>query len=87
MGKAPDNPDGPDEIQKVHFLDYHWWRASLSSINTIISRGGRSELLKVDELCLQMLEGLFRSFPRMKQADRFGIVSVDFAKFGEYCKN
>jgi hypothetical protein len=86
MGKAPDNPDGPDEIQKVHFLDLGLLESFFEFYQYYYFKGGRSELLKVDELCQQMLNGLLK-MTENETPDRFGIVGVDFAKFGEYCQN
>ncbi len=86
MGKAPDNPDGPDEIQKVHFLDLGLLESFFEFYQYYYFKGGRSELLKVDELCQQMLNGLLK-LTEAETPDRFGIVGVDFAKFGEYCQN
>lgn len=86
MGKAPDNPDGPDEIQKVHFLDLGLLESFFEFYQYYYFKGGRTDLLKVDELCLQMLDGLLKLCDG-QEADRFGVVGVDFAKFGEYCKN
>jgi len=86
MGKAPDNPDGPDEIQKVHFLDLSLLESFFEFYQYYYFKGGRSELLKVDELCQQMLDGILK-LSENEQADRFSIVSIDFAKFAEYCKN
>lgn len=85
MGKAPDNPDGPDEIQKVHFLDLGLVESFFEFYQYYYFKGGRSELLKVDELCQQMLGGIVK-LAENEQPDRFGIVGVDFAKFSEYCK-
>ncbi|MNJ96808.1 Transcriptional activator protein Anr [compost metagenome] len=85
MGKAPDNPDGPDEIQKVHFLDLPLVESFFEFYQYYYFKGGRSELLKVDELCQQMLDGLIKMAANL-EIDRFGIVSVDFAKFSEHCK-
>lgn len=85
MGKAPDNPDGPEEIQRVHFLDLGLVESFFEFYQYYYFKGGRSELLKVDELCQQMLGGLLKLCEN-EQADRFGIVGVDFAKFVEYCK-
>ncbi|MBV2169322.1 MAG: zinc ribbon domain-containing protein, partial [Bdellovibrio sp.] len=86
MGKAPDNPDGPEEIQKVHFLDLGLVESFFEFYQYYYFKGGRSELLKVDELCQQMLDALLK-LSETEQPDRFGLVSVDFAKFSEYCKN
>lgn len=85
MGKAPDNPDGPEEIMKVHFLDLGLLENFFEFYQYYYFKGGRSELLKVDELALQMLTALMK-LSENEQADRFGIVSIDFAKFSEYCK-
>jgi hypothetical protein len=86
MGKAPDNPDGPDEIQRVHFLDLGLIESFFEFYQYYYFKGGRSDILKVDELCAQMLDGLIK-MGETKEVDRFGIVSIEFAGFGEYCKN
>lgn len=86
MGKAPDNPDGPDEIQRVHFLDLPLVESFFEFYQYYYFKSGRSEILKVDELCSQMLECLLK-LAETEQADRFGIVSVDFTKYSEACKN
>lgn len=85
MGKAPDNPDGPDEIQKVHFLDLGLLESFFEFYQYYYFKGGRTELLKVDELCQQMLDGLLK-LTEKEEPDRFGIVSLDFVKFSDYCK-
>lgn len=86
MGKAVDNPDGPEEIQKVHFLDLNLVESFFEFYQYYYFKGGRSELLKVDELCQQMIEGLIK-MGETTEVDRFGVVSIEFAKFAEYCKN
>lgn len=86
MGKPADNPEGADEIQKVHFLDLALVESFFEFYQYYYFKGGRSDLLKIDELCQQMLEGLLK-LAENQEVDRFGIVGVDFAKFSEYCKN
>lgn len=85
MGKAPDNPDGPEEIQKVHFLDLGLLESFFEFYQYYYFKN-RSDLLKVDELCQQMLDALLKLCEN-EQPDRFGIVGVEFAKFSEHCKN
>lgn len=85
MGKDPTNPDGPDEIQKVHFLDLSLVESFFEFYQYYYFKGGRSDLLKVDELCMQMLTAILK-MSENEQPDRFGVVGVDFAKFSEYCK-
>lgn len=86
MGKNPDNPEGPEEIQRVQYFDLSLVESFFEFYQYYYFKGGRSDLLKVDELCQQMLEGLLK-ISEKEQADRFGIVSVEFTKFTEYCKN
>ncbi|MFM6929164.1 MAG: cyclic nucleotide-binding domain-containing protein [Bdellovibrio sp.] len=86
MGKAPDNPDGPDEIQKVHFLDLGLLESFFEFYQYYYFKGGRTDLLKVDELCQNMLDGLLK-VTADAEPDRFGVVSVEFVKFSDYCKN
>jgi CRP-like cAMP-binding protein len=85
MGKPPDDPDGEDEIQRVHFLDLPIIESFFEFYQYYYFKGGRSELLKVDELCQNMLTGLVKLASPLKP-DRFGIVSLEFSKFAEYCK-
>ncbi|MGZ3773438.1 MAG: cyclic nucleotide-binding domain-containing protein [Pseudobdellovibrionaceae bacterium] len=84
-GKNPDNPEGPDEIQKVHFFDLAVVENFFEFYQYYYFKAGRSELLKVEEFSQQMLCGLLK-LSEKEQPDRFGIVGVDFGKFSEYCK-
>jgi len=86
MGKNPDNMEGPEEIQKVHFLDLPLLESFFEFYQYYYFKSGRSELLKVDELCLQMVDGMIK-LGEQDPPDRFGIVTVEFGKFVEYCKN
>jgi CRP-like cAMP-binding protein len=86
MGKSLDNPDGPDEIQKVHFLDLSLVESFFEFYQYYYFKGGRSELLKVDEFCLQMVEG-FLKLAENAPPDRFGVSNVEFSAMVEYCKN
>jgi CRP-like cAMP-binding protein len=85
MGKAPDNPDGPEEIQKVHFLDLGLVESFFEFYQYYYFKGGRSDLLKVDDLCVNLLGAIIKLSEGL-EVDRFGIASIDFAKFTEYCK-
>ncbi|MFP5520552.1 MAG: cyclic nucleotide-binding domain-containing protein [Bdellovibrionia bacterium] len=84
MGKNPDNPEGPEEIQKVHILD-------LSVVETFFEFyqyyyfKNKTDLLKVDELCYQILIGLVKNTEK-ETPDRFGIVELEFNKLADYCK-
>lgn len=85
MGKSPDNPDGPEEIQKVHFLDLGLVESFFEFYQYYYFKGGRSDLLKVDDLCVNLLGGIIKLSEGL-EVDRFGICSIDFAKFAEHCK-
>lgn len=85
MGKDPINPDGPEEIQKVHFLDLSLVESFFEFYQYYYFKGGKTELLKVDELCYNLLTGIVK-LTEDKEADRFGITGLDFNVFTEYCK-
>lgn len=85
MGKAPDNPDGPEEIQKVHFLDLGLVESFFEFYQYYYFKGGRSDLLKVDDLCVNLLGAIIKLSEGL-EVDRFGVCSIEFAKFAEYCK-
>lgn len=85
MGKNPENPDGPEEIQKVHFLDLPLVEAFFEFYQYYYFKGGRTDLLKTDDLSLQMLT-CFVKLSETLEPDRYGVVSVEFNKVGEYFK-
>lgn len=85
MGKSIDNPDGPEEIQRVHFLDLPLVEAFFEFYQYYYFKGGRTDLLKTDELSLQMLTAFVKLSDSL-EPDRYGVVSVEFNKIGEYFK-
>lgn len=85
MGKSIDNPDGPEEIQKVHFFDLDLVESFFEFYQYYYFKGGRSELLKVDDFCLQMVQGFLKLSDDLP-LDRFNVASVEFASIVEYCK-
>lgn len=86
VGKSPDNPDGPDEIQKIlipslepiqnffEFFQYHYFK------------NGRTDILKVEETYLNILE-IFVKMSSDQEPDRFGIVSLDLNQITTLCKD
>lgn len=85
MGKDPTNPDGPEEIQKVHFLDLPLLESFFEFYQYYYFKGGKMDLLRVDELCFNLLTSIVK-LSEEKEVDRFGIVGLEFNLFGEYCK-
>ena len=86
MGKNIDNPEGPDEIQKVHFLDLGLVESFFEFYQYYYFKGGKTDLLKVDESCLQLLEG-FLKLAETAPPDRFGVSTIEFTAMVDYCKN
>lgn len=85
MGKNPDHPEGPEEIQKVHFLDLAVLESFFEFYQYYYFKGGKTDYLKIDELCYQILSGIIL-LTKAETPDRFGIVSLDFNKMTEHCK-
>lgn len=86
MGKNPDQPDGPEEIQKVKFSDLEVIEAFLEFYQYYYFKGGKSEILKVEDLPYFLLEA-FVKLTQQQDSDRFGVVSLPLAELSEYCKN
>lgn len=85
MGKAPDNPDGPDEIQSISFLNLLTVEAFFEFYQYYYFKGGKSEILKPDEVVVQLVE-LILKLSESLTVDRFGMVYVEFAKLAELVK-
>lgn len=85
MGKNIDNPEGPDEIQRVHFLDLDLVEAFFEFYQYYYFKGGKTDLLKVDESCLLLVEG-FLKLAATTTPDRFGVATIEFTAMVDYCK-
>jgi hypothetical protein len=55
MGKAIDDPDGPDEIQKVNFMDMGALESFFEFYQYYYFKGGAASVLKYDESCFNLL--------------------------------
>jgi CRP-like cAMP-binding protein len=85
MGKAVDNPDGPDELQRVLFFDLPAIESFFEFYQYYYFKGGRGEVLRVEESMYNLLSKLLQSAEGL-EADRFGIVSIDYTKLIEKFK-
>lgn len=85
MGKAPDNPDGPDEIQTISFHNLSTVEAFFEFYQYYYFKGGKSEILKPDDVVVQLVE-LILKLSEPLTVDRFGLVSVEFSKLSEIVK-
>lgn len=86
MGKAPDNPEGPDEIQKVHVFDISFLEGFFEFWQYYYFKSGRSDLLKVDENIQNYLNCLVKLGETLT-SDRFGVVSIELQKAMEFVKS
>jgi len=86
MGKDPDDPEGPELIQKIHFFDLGAIENFFEFYQYYYFKGGKSEVLKIEDTVLNILGGLIACTEGLP-LDRFGVVSVEFPKVVEYFKN
>lgn len=85
MGKAPDNPEGPDEIQKVHVSDISHLEGFFEYWQYHYFKNGRTDMLKFDETLLLYLNSLIRLGDTLTP-DRFGVVQIELGKAMEHVK-
>ncbi len=86
IGKNPDNPEGPDEIQKVDFFELSCIENFFEFYQYYYFKTGKSEFLKVDETCFHLLN-CFNILADKLTVDKQGIVGIEFNELTEYCKN
>lgn len=87
MGKNPDNPDedAPSEIQGFKIYDLAGLEAFFEFYQYYYYKGGKGDLLKYDESNFNCLRLLLMAYENVN-ADKFGIVSKDFAAVTEFFK-
>ncbi len=86
MGKDPDDLDGPELIQKVHFFDLAAIENFFEFYQYYYFKGGKSEVLKIEDTVLSVLGGLIACTEGLP-IDRFGVATLEFPKVVEYFKN
>ncbi|MBL7542947.1 MAG: cyclic nucleotide-binding domain-containing protein [Bdellovibrionaceae bacterium] len=82
MGKAEDNPDGPDEIQKIITPSLLPLEAFFEFYQYYYFKQGRSEILKPDDFVINVVDTFLKEAVDVTP-DRFGVVSLDFMKVKE----
>lgn len=85
MGKLPEDPDGPEVLVGVTFLNLPVVEGFYEFYQYYYYRPGKNELIKYDEFTAQMLEA-FVIHGEKATPDRFGVVSIDFATVAEDIK-
>ncbi len=84
-GKPPDDPEGTDEIQFVHFNDLSIIEQFFEFYQYYYFKGGKQDLLKTDERMMQLV-GFLVENASAEPRDRHGAVRIDFAKTVEAFK-
>lgn len=85
MGRPPEDPEGPEQIMKVHFMDLPAVEAFFEFFQYYYYKGGKGDLLKPDENATTMLSNLLKVAETI-EPDRFGVVTMDFQKVIEAFK-
>lgn len=85
MGKSIDNPEGPDEIQKITFYDLGAIEAFFEFYQYYYFKGGAANIIKYDESSYNLLS-LFLKMAQKTPPDRQGVVSFELSKAIEYFK-
>lgn len=85
MGKAIDDPEGPDELQRIHMLDLEAVEAFFEFYQYHYFKASKPEILKVDETCVLLLDH-FLKLAEGLEPDRFGVILMDYNKIVEAFK-
>ncbi len=86
MGRPPEDPEGPEQIMKVHLHDLSAVEAFFEFYQYYYFKGGtKSEVLKVDDSCATLLGNLVAVTEGL-EVDRHGVVTLDFQKTMERFK-
>jgi hypothetical protein len=85
MGKPIDDPEGPDEIQKINFLDLPAVEAFFEFYQYYYFKGGAASIIKYDESSYNLLT-CFLKMAETLPVDKFGVVAIEFPKAVEYFK-
>ncbi len=86
MGKAPDNPEGPDELQRVNLLDAEAVESFFEFYQYYYFKGGKGEILKPDDQCINWINE-FVELSGKFEADRYGVVTLEYQKVIEHFQN
>lgn len=86
MGKSPEDPDGPDQIQELTIKDPSTVEAFFEFYQYYYFKGGKSEILKPDDMVVQLVSQMLKLTENVNP-DRFGLVSIEFPKLAEHIKN
>jgi CRP-like cAMP-binding protein len=86
MGRPPEDPEGPEMIMKVNLFDISAIEAFFEFYQYFYFKGvGKGEVLKFDESCFNLLNVMVSMCEKV-EADRFGVVTLEYPAFIEKLK-
>jgi hypothetical protein len=86
MGHPPEDPEGPEQIMKVHLHDLSSVESFFEFYQYYYFKNGRSEILKTDD-STGVLLNQFVTLAEGLEPDRFNVVTLDFSKTMERFKS
>jgi CRP-like cAMP-binding protein len=86
MGRPPEDPEGPEMIMKVNLFDISAIESFFEFYQYFYFKGvGKGEFLKFDESCFNLLNVMVSMCEKV-EADRFGVVTLEYPAFIEKLK-
>lgn len=85
MGKLPEDPEGPDQIIGLDVFDLNSLENMFEFWQYHYFKGGRTELLKIDDNVMQILMILVKLGEKV-ELDRHGSAQFEYSKVVEYFK-
>ncbi len=79
MGRPPEDPEGPEQIMKVHFFDIAAVENFFEFYQYYHFKTGKSEVLKVEDQPTLLLNHFIELCTGV-QPDRFNVVTLDYGK-------
>ena len=87
MGRPPEDPEGPEQIMRVHFFDIAAIESFFEFYQYYYFKGGSSgDILKPEDSMMTLLNQ-FIALSEGLEADRFGAVTLDYSKTMERFKS
>lgn len=78
MGPDPEDPDGDDILQTIHFKDLHVIEVFFEFYQYHFFKGSaKTDILKYDDFCNRFVS-LFLKLAQTREADRYGSISIDY---------
>lgn len=85
MVKSEDDPKAPEELGYIHISDLTVVEQFFEYYQYYFFKSGKSDLLKVDETCYQLVNVILRE-AEQNPSDRNGVTRIDYSKIVEASK-